>query len=267
MSDTTSRIEQLLAPTLEGLVHHPIHAALDSLPRLRAFMPVHVFAVWDFMSLVKRLQNELTGVALPWLPPRDPELARFINEIVLDEESDVGPDGRPASHFDLYIQAMSEVGASSREIRAFLEQLRSGVAVPEALATCRIDPAIREFVQSTLAIAQDGSRLEVAASFLFGREDLIPTMFRALLAAGSAGETRNATGFRFYLERHIELDGEQHSHLARRLVDAFDDGTPAAIELAAQAAHRAITARRKLWDHALAQVTAAAPAPTASLTP
>jgi Protein of unknown function (DUF3050) len=66
------RFEQLrntLAPLRHALLNHPIYGEVDSLNRLREFMQMLVFAVWDFMSLVKRLQNELTSNSLPWIPP------------------------------------------------------------------------------------------------------------------------------------------------------------------------------------------------------
>jgi Protein of unknown function (DUF3050) len=66
------RFEQLrntLAPLRHALLNHPIYGEVDSLNRLREFMQMHVFAVWDSMSLVKRLQNELTSNSLPWIPP------------------------------------------------------------------------------------------------------------------------------------------------------------------------------------------------------
>jgi hypothetical protein len=51
-------------------------------------------AVWDYMSLVKRLQSELTSNSLPWLPPKSARIARFTNEVVLGEETDLSPDGK-----------------------------------------------------------------------------------------------------------------------------------------------------------------------------
>jgi hypothetical protein len=89
-------------------------------------MQIHVFAVWDFMSLVKRLQSELTCNSLPWMPPVRSRIARFANEVVLGEESDLGPDGKPVSHFELYLRAMDEVGADRTLVRGFMAQIDLG---------------------------------------------------------------------------------------------------------------------------------------------
>jgi hypothetical protein len=244
---TSADLFARLAPLRTGLLEHPVYAAVGDLPALRLLMREHVFAVWDFMSLLKRLQREVTCVELPWQPRVDAEAARFITTIVLGEECDEDGRGGWASHFELYRQAMSELEADGGPIDEYLERLRSGQSWEAALERTRILPSTREFVRTSLQIAQTGQPHEVAAAFFFGREDVIPDMFTRL------ADTLEPQGVRVerlmhYLRRHIELDGDEHGPLSERLLLSLCRGDDRRLDEAHQAARRALTARIALWD-------------------
>lgn len=242
--------EQLLAllePARAALLGHPIYARVSSLPALQAFMTSHVFAVWDFMILLKALQQRLTCVSAPWLPPLDPETARLVNEIVLGEETDEVRPGRFMSHFDLYLEAMTEVGADTAPIRSFIAAVRRGVDASEALAELPIPGATKRFVRFTLHMAQRPTP-EIAACFLLGREDVIPDMFRRFLEGGGGGDTARWASFRLYLERHIHLDEGQHAPMGTRLLRKLCGRDPAILRSIYAAARLSILARLGLWD-------------------
>lgn len=106
-----------------SLSEHPVFSALALKEDLQCFMKHHVFAVWDFMSLIKSLQAAVAPPSVPWHPVGDPALRRFINELVLEEESDsTNQEGEFLSHFGLYLRAMREVGADTRLIQEFVEK-------------------------------------------------------------------------------------------------------------------------------------------------
>ena len=95
-----------------ALANHSMYNKILTISDLKIMMETHIFAVWDFMSLLKRLQREITCVELPWRPsPYPKNLVRLINEIVLGEESDLDQNGEAIDHFTLYLRAMDEVGA------------------------------------------------------------------------------------------------------------------------------------------------------------
>jgi hypothetical protein len=247
----SQRFEQLqntLAPLRQELLNHPVYPEVYSLSRLREFMQMHVFAVWDFMSLVKRLEGELTSTQLPWIPPHSARLARFTNEVILGEETDFGPDGTPISHFELYLRAMDEVGADTTLIKSFTAQLALGTPWPELLEDLNIPAGVRDFVSETLGCALHGSIVEVAATFFFGREDVIPEMFERLL--GLWGDAKaEVPHFAYYLKRHIELDGGSHGPWAQEMLTTLAGRRESNWQRAASAAKRAITSRLQLWDN------------------
>ena len=204
-------------------------------------MESHVFAVWDFMSLLKSLQVHLTCVTLPWRPsPYPTEMVRLINQIVLGEESDVDQFGNPVSHFDLYLKAMEEVGASTVLIREFIKTQESKL-IPESA---------RKFVAYNLNVAQNGSALEVAASFFYGREKLIPDMFTSIVNVLKK-EGVEAPTFIYYLERHIEVDSEEHGPLALKALSYLTANDETLSKVALDSGLKALEMRRVLWDGVL----------------
>jgi len=243
-------LDHRLAPLRDRLTHHPLYSAVETIDHVRVFMRHHVFAVWDFMSLLKRLQQELTLSALPWRPYSDGSVVRFINEIVIAEESDLDRDDVPTSHFDLYRSAMRELDGETNTIDRFLHRLDSGEKWSRAIEQIDIPDSVRNFTRASLRWAESGTLPEVAAAFCFGREDIIPEMFQRLLPGlTSAGHQTETLGY--YLERHIELDGDSHGPLAKQLLTTLCDQTPGGWEQAERAAVKALELRIELWDGVL----------------
>lgn len=249
LDELTARVAGRRAALLE----HAIYGRLADVSALRVFMRSHVFAVWDFMSLLKTLQRRLTGVELPWLPPPNRAAARLVNEIVLVEETDELEPGHSLSHFELYLEGMREVGADADPIEAFVDGLRRGQAVDEALERLDIPQPTKAFVRATMETAEQSTH-EVAAAFLFGREELVPAMFTTVLGVldrqGGAGAPR----FRRYLERHIAVDAGEHAPKAAQLLVSLCSDHRRRWARAEAAAVAALDARTALWDGVLATI-------------
>jgi hypothetical protein len=231
----------------QRMVEHPVFAEIRDIQDLRIFMEAHVFAVWDFMSLVKRLQRDLTCIKVPWLPPRDRQAAQLINQIVLGEETDIDPRGEPVSHLELYLGAMREVGANTASFELFQTALANGATLQGAFDDAEVAPFIREFTGHTLQIASSAPLLAVMASFFFGREDVIPRMFSNLLEKWRIGADQ-APLFVYYLKRHIEVDSDQHGPAAKAILAAAIAGDPLRGLEVLNAAGQSIKARIRLWD-------------------
>jgi hypothetical protein len=242
-----------LSELRQQLFQHPLYDSVETAENLRIFMREHVFAVWDFMSLLKRLQQLVTCCEVPWLPRTDAKVCRFINEIVLGEECDEDGLGGFASHFELYLDAMDEVGADARPIRTFVAAVADKVPIEQALQAAAILPGTREFVRSTLRLATEGQPHQVAAAFFYGREDVIPDMFTRLVKS-LPQQGVAVSRLTHYLNRHIELDANDHGPLARRLVDNLCQNDPVLIKGSQQTAIVALRSRMHLWDGVLQAV-------------
>jgi hypothetical protein len=217
-------------------------------------MSSHVFAVWDFMTLVKTLQRALTCVETPWLPPEHPEAARLVNAIVLGEESDEVAPGIVTSHFGLYLDAMDEVSANRSAIESLLRGLRDGRPWRDALEAAPTLPSTRVFVETTMGIAEEGRTHEIAAAFLYGREDLVPQMFRRILETLDAQPSLGSRAFRLYLDRHVQVDERDHGPMAQGLLRSLCGEDERRWAQAAGAARAAMYARLHFWDGVLEEI-------------
>lgn len=232
---------------VERLLSHPLYGKINNENMLKLFMQSHVFCVWDFQSLLKALQRHLTCVEIPWLPTSDPRARRLINEIVLEEESDIVGDGY-LSHFELYLEAMKACEADLEPILAFLSAMKRGCGVKQALLSPEIPKGVAAFVETTLSIAQSGEVHRVAAAFAYGREDIIPRMFQPLVFQLSAVEEGRWSLFLDYLKRHIEYDGERHGPLSKTLLARLCGDSEQLWAEAQETARASLQARLAFWD-------------------
>jgi len=248
---------EVINPLLDKLNRHPVYGALRNREDLRRFMAHHIYSVWDFMSLVKYLQNKIAPSQFPWVPRGNATVRYFINSLVLEEESDESPlstSGKKfySSHFELYCQAMREIGGDPQPVLQFVETVeQQGIKI--ALTREWIPPPSRHFTQTTFEwIATDQPHL-VAAALAMGREQVIPSMFRAFLAQMGINKAEAPT-FYYYLNRHIHLDEDFHGPLSLQLLNELCGGEANKIKEAEVAAQQAILARLRFWDEVLAAI-------------
>ena len=239
MNKNIQHINTQIADYKKDVVNHPLYNQLNTIEDVQKLMEIHVYAVWDFMSLLKGLQIELTCTTLPWKPVGNTKIRRLINSIVLEEESDVDSAGNPSSHYEMYLEAMKECGANTYEIDKFVNSV-SDVNLP------KVNTAIDSFLATTFDILNSGEAHKIAAAFTFGREDLIPDMFTAIV--NDLSKENKLDKFVYYLERHIELDGGEHGPLALELISNLCGEDKQKWKEVEETAIACLVARKELWD-------------------
>lgn len=243
-----------ITPWRDKLLAHPLYERMERIEDVRVFMEGHVYAVWDFMSILKCLQRSLTCVSHPWFPVGDAETRYLINEIVVGEESDLDEFGIRKSHFEMYLQAMKQIGANVKTIETFVTLLKNGASLELAFEKSKVPEYARQFVRTTMEIIENEEIYTVAAVFSFGREDLIPGMFMALVEDLDDKFPSEMSGFTYYLQRHIEVDGDHHSHLAWQMTSNLCGDDSAKWATAIKAVKKALVSRKALWDGVLEEI-------------
>ena len=212
-------INNSIQPQKELLLQHSLYKKVKTIENLQCFLENHVYAVWDFMSLLKALQAKLTCTTTPWFATQNPQTRYLINEIVVAEESDLTLDGKRSSHYEMYIEAMKACDANTTGIEQFLLEVDSLKNIFVAIKKSNLHPNIKAFLDFTFRVIEEGKSHEIAAAFTFGREDLIPSMFTEILKNFQANfpET-DLSQLIYYFERHIELDADEHGPMAMKMI-------------------------------------------------
>ena len=242
------RIIAQLEPVSSLLKTHSLYNKVDSIPKLKIFMKSHVYAVWDFMSILKSLQNDLTVTSVPWIPPTNINAARFINEIVISEESDeveFSPS-KYISHYGLYLYAMKEVNAFCEPVESLVADITK--KTPWEIALQNNKTRYSNIIpKGTLKVSTSAKLHQKMAHFFFGREDPIPVMFQNIL---TEIENKNikAKMFKAYLDRHIQLDGDDHGPLSIKILESICEENTQLWDEVYESAIETIEARIKLWD-------------------
>lgn len=242
----SSRYQSLL----KQLNNHPLYSFLSHENNLKIFMEHHVFAVWDFMSLIKALQFHLAPINIPWIPIKYPHHAYFINQLVLEEESDKAltdaADFTHASHFEGYLKAMKEIGANTLPITQFINAVETN-GLKKALQSQNIPHPAKQFMLFTFEIIERKQAHLLATILAYGRETLVPELFQSIQDSLQLSE-KDAPNLHAYLTRHVQLDKHEHGPLAIRMADELcgnsRDKQSAAIEIAEQA----LVSRLEFWN-------------------
>jgi len=230
------------------LIRHEVYSKITSLEHLHYFMQHHAFAVWDFMSLLKSLQRNLTCVNVPWIPVGNADTRYLINEIVTGEESDVDEHGNRHSHFELYLMAMQQAGCDTAQIEQLVATIATGTSVADALNSCDAPSSVKSFVNNTFDVINTDKTHLQAAVFTFGREDLIPQMFISFVNELHEQTPDKISIFKYYLERHIEVDGDHHSNLAYQMLVSLCGNDAGKWNEATRYVKQALQCRIQLWD-------------------
>ncbi|MGH2664561.1 DUF3050 domain-containing protein [Flavobacterium sp.] len=216
---TIQNINENIQPQKDILLQHPLYSQIQNINDLHCFLETHVYAVWDFMSLLKALQQKLTCTTTPWFATKNAEIRYLINEIVLAEETDISLDGKRKSHFEMYLEAMQSCGADTAAIESFLEDVTVTKNIFISIKKSNLHPDVKAFLDFTFRVIEEGKPHKIAAAFTFGREDLIPNMFTEILRNFKTNfpET-DLSKLIYYFERHIELDADEHGPMAMQMI-------------------------------------------------
>ena len=242
-------IEGKIKSLRDKLLNHRLYSNIERIEDLQIFTENHIYAVWDFMSLLKALQIKLTCTKTPWVPNNNSQTAYLINEIVLAEETDVNQLGERKSHYELYIDAMIDIGAKIEFPTKNINEIASSKNVFASIDNLELHKNIKEFLQFTFSVIEEGKPHKIAAIFTFGRENLIPNMFNEILREFEKNiKDKDISKLIYYFERHIELDEDEHGPMALEMVSMLAENDQKKWDEIEKISIEALEKRILLWD-------------------
>lgn len=248
-----AQVTREIQPLQEQLLSHSLYKEIKTPDDLLVFMEHHVFAVWDFMSLLKALQNGLTCTKTPWKPAGNAETRYLINEIVLAEETDINAQGERQSHYEMYIDAMQKAGASMVAIDRLVATDFDVMTIHKAIEN--LPAGVSQFLKFTFDIIDRGNLHEIAAAFTFGRENLIPAMFSAIIGEIEDNfPAKDLSDFKYYFDRHIELDEDEHGPMALQMIEHLCGDDNNKWYEVITVSKEALKVRLNLWDGILSEI-------------
>ncbi|MFM7017250.1 DUF3050 domain-containing protein [Flavobacterium sp.] len=253
---TISTINENIQEYKNQLLTHSLYEKVKTIEDLHCFLENHIYAVWDFMSLLKALQSKLTCTTTPWLPVGNPQVRYLINEIVVAEETDLAMDGTRQSHFEMYLDAMQQCGATTSVVTEFLENVKNTQNIFVSIKQSNLHPNVKAFLDFTFRVIEEGKAHKIAAAFTFGREDLIPSMFTEILKNFQSNfpET-DLSKLIYYFERHIELDADEHGPMAMQMISELCGSSETKWSEVEEVSVEALQKRIGLWDAIEEQMT------------
>ena len=242
-------IEDKIKSLRDKLLNHRLYSNIERIEDLQIFTENHIYAVWDFMSLLKALQIKLTCTKTPWVPNNNSQTAYLINEIVLAEETDVNQLGERKSHYELYIDAMIDIGAKIEFPTKNINEIASSKNVFASIDNLELHKNIKEFLRFTFSVIEEGKPHKIAAIFTFGRENLIPNMFNEILREFEKNiKDKDISKLIYYFERHIELDEDEHGPMALEMVSMLAENDQKKWDEIEKISIEALEKRILLWD-------------------
>ena len=125
----------------------------------------------------------------------------------------------------------------------------TSLPIRETINGFNIHTDIKSFLNFTFDIIESGEAHKIASAFTFGRENVIPDMFIGLVKGLNEKNSDIANKFVYYLERHIELDGEDHGPIALKMIENLCGDDEKKWDEVTKIAKESIQMRIKLWDH------------------
>lgn len=246
MSFITERYFQILA-------NHKLYERVNDELSLRLFMEHHVICVWSYNFLLREIHQELVGLIHPLNSQSQKEAIRLVSEMILEEELEEQQDGSLLSHFEIYLEAMQDLGANISPIVSFFDLQDSGQNWQTALKHARFPTAVSRYARKMNRFAQAPLHEKAAALFYEG-EPFIPDTF--LLRIGQLGNTVKIGRLLDYFERHIEGLRSPGFSASGRLVEILCNNDEKMSLEAEQSAEEAMKNRVELWGYITGQLEA-----------